>query len=152
MEGLEVTSVTFPYPTYAGAQAHTHTHARTHATRVKRLLRLLRLSQKRSWAGLARSRYVGTGPAAEHYGAAVYGNAQDVEHRVEVVVHVKDGTSGKTVGHTQTTHTVRTAHPAHSIDPTRRHVAAQSYGPADRTPPAPGIPTLPGHIGSPIRR
>ncbi len=95
--------------------------------------------------------YNGTGRAAEHYGAAVYGNAQDVEHRLEVVVHVKDDTSGKTVGQTRTTHTVRTAHPAHSIDPSKKHVAAQSYGPADRTPPAPGIPTLPGHFGG-VRR
>jgi len=86
------------------------------------------------------------------YGTGIAQRAEEVQHRLEVVVHVKDGTSGKTVGHTQTTHTVRTAHPAHSIDPTRRHVAAQSYGPQDRTPPAPGIPTLPGHIGGPIRR
>jgi len=79
------------------------------------------------------------------YGTGVYGNAQDVEHRLEVVVHVKDGTSGKTVGQTHTTHTVRTAHPAHSVDPSKKHVASQSYGP-DQRPPSPGMPNLPGHI------
>jgi len=94
--------------------------------------------------------YNGTGPAAEHYGAAVYGNAQDVEHRLEVVVHVKDGTSGKTVGQTQTTHTVRTA-AAHSVDTSRKHVAASSYGP-DQRPPSLGLPNLPGHIGGGLIR
>jgi len=89
--------------------------------------------------------YNGTGPAAQHYGAAVYGNAREVEHRLEVVVHVKDGTTGKTVGQTHTTHTVRTAHPAHSIDTSKKHVGAQSYGP-DQRPPSAGLPILPGHV------
>ncbi len=94
--------------------------------------------------------YNGTGSAAQHYGAAVYGSAQDVEHRLEVVVHVKDGTSGKTVGQTHTTHTVRTP-AAHSVDTSRKHVATASYGP-DQRPPSPGMPTLPGYVYGPIRR
>ncbi len=81
---------------------------------------------------------------AQHYGASVYGAAQQLQGQIGVTVTVKNE-SGHHIARTQTTHNV-TAHPVHSIDPTRRHVAAQSYGPQDRTPPAPGIPTLPGHI------
>ncbi len=39
----------------------------------------------------------------------------------------------------------------HSIDTSKKHVGAQSYGP-DQRPPSPGLPNLPGHIGGPIRR
>ncbi len=104
------------------------------------------------WA-VALSEYNG-GPhpnaQAQHYGASVYGAAQQLQGQIGVTVTVKNE-SGHQIAHTQTTHSV-TAHPVHNIDPTRRHVAAQSYGPQDRTPPAPGLPTLPGHIGGPIRR
>ncbi len=72
-------------------------------------------------------------------------------HKVDVTVHatldVRDQ-QGKSIPVTSQ----RTTHTSHAIDPSRRHVASQSYGPQDRTPPAPGIPTLPGHIGGPIRR
>jgi len=72
-------------------------------------------------------------------------------HKVDVTVHatldVRDQ-QGKSIPVTSQ----RTTHTSHSIDPSKKHVAAQSYGPADRTPPAPGLPTLPGHIGGPIRR
>ncbi len=94
--------------------------------------------------------YTGHPGQGRDYGTAVYGSAQDVEHRLEVVVHVKDQTSGKTVGQTHTTHSVRTS-AAHSVDPSRKHVAATSYGP-DQRPPSPGLPNLTGHIGGPLQR
>lgn len=106
-------------------------------------------SHGRNWEH-ALAAYNGSGPQAAAYGHNVASAAQQVQGQIGVTVTVKNE-SGHQIAHTQTTHNV-TAHPAHSIDPTRRHVASQSYGPQDRMPPAPGIPTLPGHFGGPIRR
>ncbi len=82
---------------------------------------------------------------AQHYGASVYGAAQKLQGQIGVTVTVKNE-SGHQIAHTQTTHSV------HAIDTSKKHVGTASYGPSDRTPPAPGIPTFPGHLGGPIRR
>jgi len=75
------------------------------------------------------------------YGTGIAQRAEEVQHRLAITVTTQDQ-SGR--------HTGRT-HVTHSIDTSRKHVAAQSYGP-DQRPPSPGLPHLPGHLGGPIRR
>ncbi len=75
------------------------------------------------------------------YGTGIAQRAEEVQHRLAITVTTQDQ-SGR--------HTGRT-HVTHSIDTSKKHVGAQSYGP-DQRPPSPGLPNLPGHIGGPIRR
>ncbi len=78
------------------------------------------------------------------YGTSVVAGAEQVQHQLGIVVTVKDQ-GGRQVGQTQTRHTV--SHPVkHNINPGRKPIAHQSYGPTEHTPPAPGIPILPGHL------
>jgi len=102
-----------------------------------------------NWAK-ALAPYNGTGPQAQAYGLSVNSDAQKIEIQLGGSIELKQ--DGKTVGTAQAGQHIKATHTSHSIDPSKKHVAARSYGPADRTPPAPGIPTLPGHIGGPIRR
>lgn len=87
------------------------------------------------------------------YGVGVATTGETVQHQLQITVRTEDQ-NGRQTGQTRVAHTITggTGHTSHNIDPSRRVVGAQSYGPQDRTPPAPGIPTLPGHIGGPIRR
>jgi len=80
------------------------------------------------------------------YGEGVAGNAAAVRGEITVTVHVKDADTKKNVTHTQTSHSVTMAPVHHNINPARKPIAHQSYGPTDHTPPAPGIPILPGHL------
>ncbi len=80
------------------------------------------------------------------YGEGVAANAAAVRGEITVTVHVKDADTKKTVTHTQTSHSVTMAPVRHAINPARKPIAHQSYGPTDHTPPAPGIPILPGHL------
>ncbi len=80
------------------------------------------------------------------YGEGVAANAAAVRGEITVTVHVKDADTKKTVTHTQTSHSVTMAPVHHNINPARKPIAHQSYGPTEHTPPAPGIPTLPGHL------
>jgi len=96
-----------------------------------------------NWAKALAS-YNGTGPQAQAYGLDVNANAQKIEIQLGGsidITHsgVKVGT-GQVGPHIQ----ARTSSP-HSIDTSKKHVGAQSYGP-DQRPPSPGLPNLPGHI------
>ena len=78
------------------------------------------------------------------------GSTSPAQHHLAITVTVQDP-NGHHMGQAHVSHTVN-GQTSHSVDPTRRHVASQSYGPQDRTPPAPGLPNLPGHVYGPIRR
>jgi len=93
--------------------------------------------------------YTGHPGQGRDYGTTVDQGALKVEVQLGGSVDITQ--NGQKVGSAQAGQHIR-ATATHSVDPTKKHVAAQSYGPQDRTPPAPGIPTLPGHIGGPIRR
>jgi len=93
--------------------------------------------------------YTGHPGQGRDYGTTVDQGALKVEVQLGGSVDITQ--DGHKVGSAQAGQHIR-ATATHSVDPTRRHVASQSYGPQDRTPPAPGIPTLPGHFGGPIRR
>ena len=64
------------------------------------------------------------------YGQSVVAGAEQVQHQLGITVTVKDQ-GGRQVGQTQTRHTV-----SHPVKHARKAVAAASYGPEDRTPPA----------------
>jgi len=64
------------------------------------------------------------------YGTSVVAGAEQVQHQLGITVTVKD-TTGRHVGQAQTKHTV-----SHPVKHARKAVAAASYGPEDRTPPA----------------
>jgi len=66
--------------------------------------------------------------------------SQNVNVTVHATLDVRDQ-HGKPIPVTSQ----RTTHTPHSIDTSRKHVAAQSYAP-DQRPPSPGLPNLPGHI------
>jgi len=94
--------------------------------------------------------YNGTGPQAQAYGLDVNANAQKIEIQLGGSIDITQG--GVKVGTGQVgTHIQARTSPTHSIDTSRKHVGAQSYGP-DQRPPSPGLPTMPGHIGGPLRR
>jgi len=88
---------------------------------------------------------------AQAYGLSVNSEAQKIEIQLGGSIELKQ--DGKTVGTAQAGQHIRVmGHSPHDINPHQKVKGAQSYGPQDRTPPAPGIPTLPGHFGGPIRR
>jgi len=92
--------------------------------------------------------YNGSGPQAQAYGVSVNSDAQKIEIQLGGSIDITH--SGVKVGTGQVGQHIR-ATATHSIDTSRKHVGAQSYGP-DQRPPSPGLPNLPGHIGGPIRR
>jgi len=103
-----------------------------------------------NWAK-ALAPYNGTGPQPQAYGLSVNSEAQRIEIQLGGSIELKQ--DGKTVGTAQAGQHIRVmGHSPHDINPHQKVKGAQSYGPQDRTPPAPGIPTLPGHFGGPIRR
>ncbi len=88
------------------------------------------------------------GAQAQAYGLSVNSDAQKIEIQLGGSIDITR--SGVKVGTGQVGQHIR-ATATHSIDTSRKHVGAQSYGP-DQRPPSPGLPNLPGHIGGPIRR
>ncbi len=64
------------------------------------------------------------------YGQSVVAGAEEVQHRLEITVKTVDQ-NGRQTGQAQTRHTV-----SHPVKHARKAVAAASYGPEDRTPPA----------------
>lgn len=87
--------------------------------------------------------YNGSGPAAQQYGHETFNAAQKVEIQIggTVTLTHPDGKPAGTGQVKPQTHTI-----THTINPGRKPIAHQSYGPTEHTPPAPGIPTLPGHL------
>jgi len=69
------------------------------------------------------------------YETGVQQRAEEVQHRLAITVTTQDQ-SGRQTGRTTVTH---------SIDTSKKHVAAAGYGP-DHRPPSPGLPNLPGHV------
>jgi len=86
--------------------------------------------------------YNGSGPQAQAYGVSVNAEAQKIEIQLGGSIDITH--SGVKVGTGQVGQHIR-AKATHSVDTSRKHVGAQSYGP-DQRPPSPGLPTLPGHI------
>jgi len=96
----------------------------------------------------AMARYNGgnnPGAQAQAYGTSVNQAALKVEVQLGGSVDITQ--NGQKVASAQAGQHIR-ATATHSVDPSRKQVAAQSYGPDSRTPPAPGLPTLPGHIAA----
>ncbi len=92
--------------------------------------------------------YTGHPGQGRDYGTTVNQAALKVEVQLGGSVDITQ--NGQKVGTAQSGQHIR-ATATHSIDTSRKHVAAQSYGP-DQRPPSPGLPHLPGHLGAPIRR
>ncbi len=64
------------------------------------------------------------------YGVGIMHSAQQVQHTLGITVTVQDQ-NGNKVGQTKT---------EHNIDTSKKHVAAQSYGPTGNTSPTVGLP------------
>jgi len=78
--------------------------------------------------------YNGSGPAAQHYGHETFNAAQKVEIQIggTVTLTHPDGKPAGTGQVKPQTHTI-----THTINPGRKPIAHQSYGPTEHTPPAP---------------
>jgi len=87
--------------------------------------------------------YTGHPGQGRDYGTSVDQGALKVEVQLGGSVDITQ--NGQKVGSAQAGQHIR-AKATHSVDPSKKHVAASSYGPTDRTPPPPGLPNLPGHI------
>ncbi len=78
--------------------------------------------------------YNGSGPAAQQYGHDVYAATQKIQIEIggTVTLTHPDGKPAGTGQVKPQTHTI-----THTINPGRKPIAHQSYGPTDNTPPAP---------------
>jgi len=86
--------------------------------------------------------YTGHPGQGRDYGTTVDQGALKVEVQLGGSVDITQ--NGHKVGSAQAGQHIR-AKATHSVDPSKKHVASQSYGP-DQRPPSPGMPNLPGHI------
>ncbi len=86
--------------------------------------------------------YTGHPGQGRDYGMGI--NQAGITLQVQLAGSVDITQNGQKVGSAQAGQHIR-ATATHSIDTSKKHVGAQSYGP-DQRPPSPGLPNLTGHI------